>query len=61
MIGQLNPDGDGDLVILSLMNDDFEAIEMYQATHDEILDAISDSNGKPSKRGATFYCKIQNC
>ena len=58
-IGQLNPNGDWDLVILSLMNDDFEAMEMYQASHDEILNAVSDSNGKRSKRGAISIAKFK--
>lgn len=58
-IGQLNPNGDWDLVILSLMNDDFEAMEMHQASHDEILNAVSDSNGKRSKRGAISIAKFK--
>ena len=34
-IGQLNLDRDWDLVILSLMDDEFEPLEMYEASREE--------------------------
>ena len=58
-IGQLNPDGEWDLVVLSLMDDNFEAIEMYEATREEILDATSSSNGNRMKRGAISVAKFK--
>ena len=58
-IGQLNPDGDWDLVILSLMGDDFEPLEMYEASREEIEEAIQDSNRSRKKRGAISVAKFK--
>ena len=58
-IGQLNTDGDWDLVILSLMDDAFEPLEMYQASREEIIDAIQDANTQRKKRGALSVAKFK--
>lgn len=58
-VGQLNLGGDWDVVILSLMNADFEPYEMYEATREDILDALSKSTGKRSKRGALSVAKFK--
>jgi len=58
-IGQLNLDSDWDLVILSLMNDEFEPFEMYEASREEIFDAIQDTNSKRKKRGAISVAKFR--
>jgi hypothetical protein len=58
-IGQLNADADWDLVILSLMDENFESIEMYQATREEILQAMSDPGSKRGKRGAVSIAKFR--
>jgi hypothetical protein len=58
-IGQLNPDGNWDLVILSLMDDEFEPLEMYQATRDEIIEAVQDANTQRKKRGALSVAKFK--
>jgi len=58
-IGQLNPDGDWDLVVLSLMDDEFEPLEMYQASREEIIDAIQDTNSNRKKRGAISVAKFK--
>jgi len=58
-IGQLNPDGDWDLVILSLMDDEFEPLEMYQASREEIFDAVQDASSKRKKRGAISVAKFK--
>ena len=58
-IGQLNPDGNWDLIILSLMNNDFEPMEMYEASHQEITEAISGSDSKRAKRGAISVAKFK--
>ena len=58
-IGQLNPGGDWDLVIVSLMDDAFEPLEMYEATREDIVGAIEGANGKRSKRGALSVAKFQ--
>jgi hypothetical protein len=58
-IGQLNPDGHWDLVILSLMDDEFEPLEMYQASREEIIDAVQDANTHRKKRGALSVAKFK--
>jgi len=58
-IGQLNTDGDWDLVILSLMDDEFEPLEMYQASREEIIDAAQDANTQRKKRGALSVAKFK--
>ncbi len=59
-IGQLNPDGNWDLVILSIMDDEFEPLEMYQASREEIIDAVEDANSNRKKRGAISVAKFKN-
>jgi hypothetical protein len=58
-IGQLNPQADWDIVILSLMDNNFEALEMYQATREEIQQAMNNTSGKRSKRGAISVSKFR--
>lgn len=58
-IGQLNPDGDWDLVIVSLMNDEFEPMEMYEASREEIIEAMHDANSSRKKRGALSVAKLK--
>ncbi len=58
-IGQLNPDGDWDLVILSLMDEEFEPLEMYEASREEIEEAMEDSNSRRAKRGAISVAKFK--
>ena len=58
-IGQLNPDGNWDIIILSLMNDEFEALEMYQLSREEIIEATSKSNKNRNKRGAISIAKFK--
>ena len=57
-IGQFNTGGEWDLVIVSLMNDDFKPVEMYQATHEEILEALNPDSSR-SKRGAISVAKFR--
>lgn len=45
-LGQLNPNGNWDIVVLSLMNDDFEPLEMYQVSRDRITEVINSSSKK---------------
>lgn len=58
-IGQLNPEGEWDLVILSLMDNDFEPLEMYQATREEVLQALSKTSNNRGKRGAVSVAKFK--
>lgn len=45
-IGQLNPNSAWDIVILSLMNDEFEPLEMYQLSRDEVIKALAGNSNK---------------
>lgn len=58
-IGQLNADGDWDLVVLSLMDNDFQPLEMYQATREEILEALSDATSSKNRRGAISVARFR--
>lgn len=58
-IGQLNTDGDWDLVIISLMDNDFQALEMYQATREEIVQALLDPDSSRNKRGAISVARFK--
>ena len=54
-IGQLNTSGDWDIVILSLMDNEFEALEMYELSRQEIIEATHTSN----KKGALSVAKFK--
>ena len=58
-IGQLNPKGNWDIVILSLMNNEFEAVEMYQLDHEEVAEALANSSENRGKRGAISVAKFR--
>ena len=58
-IGQLNTNGNWDIVVLSLMDNEFEPLEMYQASREEIINAASKSGSKNSKRGAISVAKFK--
>jgi hypothetical protein len=47
-LGQLNPNGNWDIVILSLMDNEFEPLEMYQLSRDETAAALFSHNKKHS-------------
>jgi hypothetical protein len=60
-LGQLNPEGDWDAVVLVLMDDDYEPTEIYEAGRDEIIDALSSTaNSKRTRRGALSIAKFKN-
>lgn len=58
-IGQLNTKSEWDIVILSLMNNDFEPLEMYQANREEILNAMAKTSANRNKRGAISVTKFR--
>jgi hypothetical protein len=45
-LGQINPNGNWDIVILSLMNNAFEPLEMYQLSRNEVVNTLSNSHKK---------------
>ena len=58
-IGRLNINGDWDIVVLSLMDNEFEPLEMYQLDHEEVNKALSEANQKRGKRGAISVAKFK--
>jgi len=58
-IGQLNTDGKWDIIIISLMDNEFEPMEMYQLSRDEVIEALPSSNDKRGKRGAISVAKFK--
>ncbi len=58
-IGQLNLNGDWDIIILSLMDNEFQPLEMYQLNHEEVVGAVASSSEKRSRRGAISVAKFR--
>ncbi len=59
-LGQVNPDGRWDTVVMVLLNDDYQAIEMYEATQQDIIDALEGkSERKSKKRGAMSVAQFK--
>ena len=58
-IGQLNPEGNWDIIILSLMDEAFEPLEMYQLTREEVIEATASPNKNRKKRGAISVAKFK--
>jgi len=58
-VGQLKLEQDWDLVVLVLLDEHYEAIEVYQASHEVIAEAMQDSESKRSKRGAMSVAKFK--
>lgn len=45
-LGQLNPNGNWDIVILSLMDDEFEPLEMYQLSRNKTIEVLANAGKK---------------
>ena len=58
-IGQLNREGDWDLVLLSLMDADYEPYEIYQATREEILEVLDRTSSRRARRGAMSVARFR--
>lgn len=57
-IGQLNPNGDWDTVILVIMDENYEPCEIYEASRQEVEEAMSSSSNR-SNRGALSISKFK--
>jgi hypothetical protein len=57
-IGQLNPNGEWDTVLLVIMDQDYEPCEIYEATREEVQEAMSGSSNR-SSRGALSVAKFR--
>lgn len=59
-IGQLKVDQDWDLLVLVLMNEDFDAYEIYEISRDEAITEIDKAaQSKRSKRGAMSISRFK--
>lgn len=59
-IGQLNPEQDWDLVELVLFDEQYEAEEIYEATREEIAEAmLNKENSNRKKRGAMSIAQFK--
>ncbi len=58
-IGQLNRNGDWDLVVLSLMDADYEPFELWEAERDEILEYLDASSSNRARRGALSVARFK--
>ena len=58
-IGQLNPNGEWDTLLLVIMDEDYEPCEIYEATKEEIANALSESSSRKN-RGALSVAKFKN-
>jgi len=59
-IGQINPDGRWDNVVMVLFDDDYMPVEMYEATCDDIKTAIKTKHeGQSKKRGAMSVAQFK--
>lgn len=60
-IGQLKLEQAWDSVVLVLMDDSYEAFEIYEALREEILDAMEDAGtSSRKKRGAMSVARFRN-
>ncbi len=57
-IGQLNPNGDWDTVVLVIMDEDYEPCEIYEASREEVEEAMCSSSSR-SNRGAISISKFK--
>jgi hypothetical protein len=57
-IGQLNPNGEWDVVVLVILDEDYEPCEIYEAERDEVLKELSDQSSR-SRRGALSVSKFK--
>ncbi len=57
-IGQINPNGQWDTVVLVIMDEDYEPCEIYEAARNEIEEALSDSSRR-NTRGALSLARFR--
>jgi len=58
-LGQIKVDSDWDSVVLVLLNEDYQAYEIFEATRDDILTNIDDNKNR-QKRGVLSVSKFRN-
>jgi hypothetical protein len=58
-IGQLKTEQEWDSVMVVMMDEDYEPTEIYEAERADVIEAINESDGKRSKRGAMSVAKFK--
>ncbi|HIG79616.1 MAG TPA: hypothetical protein EYQ47_06450 [Cycloclasticus sp.] len=58
-LGQLKLDKEWDSVVLILMNEEYQAFEIFEATRDDVFDNLSDNSSR-MKRGAMSVAKFRD-
>ncbi len=58
-IGQINREGEWDLVALSLMDEDYEPFAIYEASREEILESLDEVSSKRARRGALSVARFK--
>jgi len=58
-IGQLKVEQEWDLVVLVLMDENFEPYEIYEADRTQVAEAMEGSESKRAKRGAMSVAKFK--
>jgi hypothetical protein len=56
-LGQLRLEQDWQVLMLVLMDDNYESVEIWQASHENISDALGDA--KPNRRGTISVAKFR--
>lgn len=60
-LGQLNTQGDWDTLLLVILDEDYEASEIYEATREELSDALAEAeHSNRTRRGALSVAKFKN-
>lgn len=60
-LGQLNTQGDWDTLLLVILDEDYEASEIYEATREELCDALAKAQySNRARRGAMSVAKFKN-
>lgn len=60
-LGQVNTNGDWNILMLVVLDENYETCEIYEAARDEIADAVTESNtSNRAKRGALSIARFKN-
>ncbi len=59
-IGQLKLEQEWDAVLLVLLDEEYEAFEIYEADRNTIVEAMDESGGNRGKRGAMSVARFRN-
>lgn len=60
-LGQLNMNGEWNTLLLVILDEEYEATEIYEASRDELAEAIAEANtSSRAKRGAMSIARFKN-